>query len=273
MKKRLIITDLSRMKGDRVCIVGVDGNGEVIRPDIPPIGIRENHLLDKSGQQIIRPFAEIEFDFIRPTPKSPHTEDWEINAHYSPRLIRNLSEDESRTFLEKILDRSIRSIFEADIYNNQYINEGEGNRSLGTVKAREVLFVRYSLKEGERYNYRIEFSDATGEIYNLPVTDLAFREYCDSQRVQEQATNAISTKLQRRLSRSDVFLRVGLTRPFAKMFNRCYIQVSGIHTFPDYREGHYERTIPELERIEEEEPVHHGIRRAIKNAIAKLRHF
>ena len=241
MKKRLVITDLTRMKGDRVCIFGVDENGNAMRPDIPPTGIREIYLLDKSGQRIIRPFAIIEFDFIRPLPKPPHTEDWEINAHCRPRLIRNLSEEESKVFLEKILDKSIGGIFGADICNNQYTNEGEGNRSLGTVKAKEILSARYSLKEDERYNYRIKFSDATGEIYDLPVTDLAFREYCDSQRVQGCATDTISAKLQRRLSQSEVFIRVGLTRPFAKMYNRCYLQVSGVHAFPDYREDYYER--------------------------------
>jgi len=241
MKKRLVITDLSRMRGDRICIFGIDENGNAIRPDIPPSGIREIYLLDKSGQRIIRPFAVIEFDFIRPLSKPPHTEDWEINAHHMPRLIRNLSEEESRVFLEKILDKSIGSIFEADIYNNQYTNEGEGNRSLGTVKAKEILSVRYSFKENERYAYLIKSSDATEEIYDLPVTDLAFREYCDSQRVQGYTTDTISAKLRRRLSQSEVFLRVGLTRPFARMYNRCYLQVSGIHAFPDYRE-YYERT-------------------------------
>jgi hypothetical protein len=241
MKKQLVITDLTRMQGDRVCIFGVDEHGNGIRPDIPPTGIREKYLLDKRGRRIIKPFAVIDFDFIRPLPKPPHIEDWEISAHHRPRLIRNLSEDESRTLLEKILDKSIKSIFDADIYNNRYINEGEGNRSLGTVRAKEVLSVRYSLKEDDKYDYRIRFSDDTEEIYALPITDLAFREYCDSQRVQGHDTDVISARLQRRLSRSHVFIRVGLTRPFARMYNRCYLQVSGIHAFPDYAE-YCERT-------------------------------
>ena len=240
MKKRLVITDLTRMKGDRVCIFGIDENGNAMRPDIPPTGIRENYLLDKSGQHIIKPFAVIEFDFICPMSKPPHTEDWEISAHHKPRLIRNLSEEECKTFLEKILDGSIRSIFGADIYNNQYINEGEGNRSLGTVKAKEILSVRYSFKENERYDYRIRLLDAAGEIYDLPVTDLAFREYCNGQRLQGCATAVISAKLQRILSRSYVFIRVGLARPFARMYNRCYLQASSIYAFPDYRK-YYER--------------------------------
>ena len=236
MKKQLVITDLTRMKGDRVCIFGVDEDGNGMRPDIPPTGIRENYLLDKKGRCIIKPFAVIEFDFIRPRSKPPHTEDWEISAHHRPRLIRNLSDGESRILLEKILDKSIRSIFDADIYNNQYINEGEGNRSLGTVRAKEVLSISYSLKEADKYDYRIKFSDDTEEIYDLPITDLAFREYCDSQRVQGHATDIISAELKRRLSQSYVFIRVGLTRPFERMYNRCYLQVSGIHAFPGYAE-------------------------------------
>ena len=88
----------------------------------------------------------------------------------------------------------------------------------------------------------MKFSDTIGEIYDLPVTDLAFREYGDEQRVQGQSTDAISAKLRHRLSQSHVFIRVGLTRPFGRMYNRCYLQVSGIHAFPDYREDCYERT-------------------------------
>lgn len=240
MRKQLVITDLTRMRGDRVCIFGVDEDGNGIRPDIPPRGIREDYLLDKRGRCIIRPFAVIEFDFVRPLPKPPHTEDWEISAHHRPRLIRSLSEEESRILLEKILDKSIKSIFDVDIYNNHYVNEGEGNRSLGTVKAKEILSVRYSLKEEERYDYRMKFSDATGEIYDLPITDLAFREHCDSQRLQGDATDVISVRLKRRLSQSHVFIRVGLARPFARMYNRCYLQVSSIHAFPGYAE-HCER--------------------------------
>jgi len=229
------------MRGDRVCIFGVDQDGNGMRPDIPPTGIREDYLLDKNGRRVITPFAVVEFDFVRPLPKPPHTEDWEVNARYAPRLIGNLSEEEGRTLLGKILDKSVRSIFDADICSKQYINEGEGNRSLGTVRAKEVLSVKYSLKEYERYDYRMKFSDAAGDIYDLPITDLAFREYCDSQRRQGHAVDVTSDKLKRRLSQSDAFIRVGLARPFARMYYRCYLQVCAIHAFPSYAE-HRETT-------------------------------
>lgn len=236
MKKQLVITDLTRMQGDRVCVFGVDADGKGMRPDIPPTGIREGYLLDNKGRRVIRPFAVVEFDFVRSRPKPPHTEDWEINPNCAPRLIRYLSEDESRALLERILDKSIRSIFGADIHDSRYVNEGEGNRSLGTVRANEVLSVRCSQRETDKHDYRTEFSDATREIYDLPITDLAFREYCDRQRLRRVTIDVVCADLRRKLGRRHVFIRVGLARPFAKKYNRCYLQVCAIHAFPGYME-------------------------------------
>lgn len=236
MRKKVIITDLSRMKGDRVCIFGIDENGRAIRPDITYSGIREGYLFNEDGQLIIKPFAEIEFDFISPLPlKPPHTEDWGINTSYKPRLIRDLTEDEKKEFLEGMLYRSIKEIFCAVIHNNQYIDEGEGKRSLGTIKVKEVLYVKYSMKEEGKYEYRIKFLDMSGGVYDLPITDCAFRNYCDEQRIQNQISPGfIGAKLQRRFDLIIIFFRIGLARPFERMHNRCYLQVSGIHTFPDY---------------------------------------
>lgn len=236
MRKKVIITDLSRMKGDRVCIFGIDEKGRAIRPDIPYSGIRESYLLNEEGQLIIKPFVEIEFGFIGPLPpKPPHTEDWEINTRYKPRLIRDLTEDEKKEFLERILYRSVKEIFGAVTHNNQYIDEGEGKRSLGTIKVKEVLYVKYSMKGEGKYEYRIKFLDMSGAIYNLPITDCAFRNYCAGQRTESpMSLGSIGAGLQQRFNQVDIFLRVGLARPFEKMYNRCYLQVSGIHTFPDY---------------------------------------
>jgi len=235
--KRLIITDLSRMKEGRICIVGIDREDNVIRPVIPYGGVKEDYILDKTGKPIITPFAEIEFKFIRPLSKPPHSEDWELDTNYMPRFVGRPSEENLIGFLERISDRSVRDIFGAAIHEGRYTNLGEGNRSLGAVKAVKVMGVNYSMKEDGNYKYRITFSDMGGNIYNLPVTDCAFRRYCDRMRVLEgRSTSAIGLELQQRLDQRETFLRVGLTRPFAKMHNRCYLQVSGIHAFPDYRE-------------------------------------
>lgn len=237
MKKRIIITDLSRMGGGRVCIFGIDADGTPMRPEISRSGIQESYLLNEKGQFIAKPFAEIEFDFIRSLPKPPHIEDWEINKKHAPRLIRNLPENERKKFVEGLLEDSVNEIFGTEIRENRYIdkiNQSRCNKSIGTIKVKVVQRVSYSIYEG-KYKYRITFSDSNGEIYDLPVTDCAFRKHCDKKRIQKQkCMKSIGDELQQKFNQIEVFLRVGLARPFLLRENRCYLQISGIHTFPDY---------------------------------------
>lgn len=231
MRKRLIITDVSRMEGNRICIFGIDKNGKGIRPVIPYSGITENYL-SWDGNISIKPFTEIEFDFIRPLPEPPHTEDWIINTSYKPKLIRNLSENEIKSFLEGILDESVKDIFGAPIYESWYLKKGEGKRSIGTIKVRDVIFIKYSKKENGKYEYRIKFLDIIGSIYDLPITDLAFRKYCDELRTQKElSTGFIGAKLQDLFNNVEIFLRVGLGRFFKE---KHWLFVTGIYTFPDY---------------------------------------
>lgn len=243
--KRLVITDLSRMKEGRVCIFGFDEDRRHIRPVIPYTGINESYIFNEEGQRIIKPFAEVEFEFIRPMPEPPHTEDCAINTNYKPKLIRTLSENESKKFLEEILDESVKAIFGAAIHDNRYIKTG-GIRSIGTIKVKEILSVNYtikSIKENDKYNYRMTFSDMSGDVYNLPITDCAFKKYCDNQRIQKgKTTDVICHELQRILNQSEVFLRVGLTRLYKDVY---WLQVSGVHAFPDYREKYHEKRVSE----------------------------
>lgn len=238
--KKLVITDLSRMKDGRVCIFGFDEEKRHVRPVIPYSGINESYIFNEEGRQIIKPFAEVEFDFIRPWPDPPHIEDCVIRSNYKPTLVGNLSENESRRFLEEILDGSVAAIFVVPIQDNRCIKIG-GKRSIGTIKVKEVLYVNYSLKNIDKYNYRIKFSDLSGEVYNLPITDCAFRRYCDTQRIQEdKTTDSISHELQRIFNESEVFLRVGLTRRYQDVY---WLQVSGIYAFPDYKEKNYRKYV------------------------------
>lgn len=222
------------MHGDRVCIFGIDEEGKPIRPVIPYSCINESYLFDENGQQIIKPFAKIEFDLRDISPVPPHTEDWEINTSNKPRLIGSLSEEDRTKFLEGISDGLVKDIFGAEIHEKRFTNPGKGRRSLGTIKVAKVLDVNYSMNEERKYKYRIIFSDLSGEIYNLPVTDCAFREYCDAQRIRGGKNPAfISNELRQRLNQSNIFLHIGLTRLFKGVH---WLQVSGLHAFPDYRD-------------------------------------
>lgn len=212
MKKEIIITDLSRMHGDRVCIFGIDGEGRPIRPVIPYSSIKESYLFDEKGQQIIKPFVKIEIDLRDTLPKPPHTEDWEINTSNKPRLIGSLSEEDKIKFLGNISDGLVKDIFGAEIHEKRYTNPGEGRRSLGTIKVAKILDVNYSMKEEGKYQYRITFSDISGEIYDLPVTDCTFKEYCDAQRIRAgKNPSFISDELRQKLNQKIMLITICLS--------------------------------------------------------------
>jgi hypothetical protein len=231
--KNLVITDLSRMHDDRVCIFGIDEDGNPIRPVLPYPGIREHHLFDKNGNLFIKPFSMVKFNFIRPRPDPPHTEDFILDSSLKPSFVENLTDYKAKRLLDIILDDSVDEIFGTEIHNNRYTEANKGERSLGTIKAVDVPYIKYGEKLNGKYEYRIEFSDNAGGTYNLPITDCAFRNYCDKKRIEKHKNpNLIAAQLQSELNKNKPYLRVGLTRLFQGV---NWLQISGLYTFPDYR--------------------------------------
>ncbi|MBT9170750.1 MAG: hypothetical protein DDT18_01098 [Actinobacteria bacterium] len=245
MKKEIIITDFSKMP-EGVCVFGYDEEGSGIRPVIFNIGEKEKGLLEDYVAGI-EPFMRVEFEFIKPQPNPPHMEDWLINEDCRSKIIRTLLEDERKEFLKKISYNSMEVAdwgTEIHLYLNKrgenipYINPGEGKKSIITIKPKNISSIEYSKDANKlgKYNYRITFSDMIG--YNLSITDLLFREYCDNLRNQGKSCGAIGTELQRKLNQSDVFLRIGAGRcfiPKGSSTKGCFLFVTGIYSFPDYK--------------------------------------
>jgi hypothetical protein len=237
--KSLVITDLTRMSGDRVCIAGITVDGQTIRPEFNHDIINEGWLFDTEGKVVIRPFARIRLDLIKHCPEPPHTEDWLVDpgVKISDGL---LSIDERKKLVRKVLDPSVAAIFGAEIHHKQgyFVQENEGARSLGTVKVAHLNDVSHRCFEG-RWDYRISFIDCGGAEYRLGVTDLTFRSYVDHLReVRGIDCDLIGNQLKRKLQKRSVYLRIGLTRPtWAKHPHCCFLQINGVYSFPDYLEG------------------------------------
>ncbi len=238
MKTWLVITDLTRMQGKRVCLAGYTADCTCVRPVFrKPLGLTEDWL-QANKQGIIRPFAVVEFDLQENVPEPPHTEDWLISPVY--RVKRVLAPEGQEALLDRIKDRSVEAIPGATIYEEQgwYVKAGEGTRSLGTVEPQQILGVSFHPRAEGKSECRLTFTDANNRTYRLAVTDLAFRYYLDDlHRRGAISAQEAARRLTSRLQESHTFLRIGLTRGWEKHPDRCYLQITGVHAFPDYLDG------------------------------------
>jgi hypothetical protein len=236
VKKRLTITDVTRMQEGRVCVAGYDQDGKCVRPVLPPPGIHERSLYFQ-GQPIVFPFAVVEYDFQKQVSEPPHTEDWRYDPA-SVRFIERLDETRKRTLLDQTLFPNVVEVFEAPIFSDvgHYVLTGQGTRSLGTLRPKHIIKAIYKRAEN-KWKYRLGFVDGSESKYWLTVTDLSWRYYNDALCLEGHSSDEIASALTRKLVSSQVFLRIGLARGWAQYPNCCFLQITGVYTFPDYLEG------------------------------------
>jgi hypothetical protein len=244
MRRSIVITDLTRMQGERVCVAGylVDGEdaNSCVRPEFR-YGTLTEPWLSVRGSVVVRPFAVVELDLLEHRPHPPHTEDWIVDDRYRAR-VGMLGVDEQQAFLASLDDGAVASIFGAAVHEDHgwYVAAGEGTRSLGTVRSTRVLGVVYAPKpQYGKWDYRIVFEDESGRRYTLSVTDLAFRYYLDHQRDRQGVPpGPAAQRLAAALRGAErLYLRVGLARGYGERSERCHLQVNGVFSFPDYLDG------------------------------------
>jgi hypothetical protein len=235
MKTRLIITDLTRMYHQNVCIAGYTKSHQCIRPVSTSGGIPESALF-RDHKAILYPFAEIELDLLKPKNHPPHTEDWSFNP-WSLRFIGEIGLREQ--VLERSLHDSVQSIFGQEILTDPgyYALDCQGPRSLGTLIPTKILALRYEPGVEGNWDYRLAFTDQTGTTYRLKIVDLTWQYYCASLRDEETTPKEIASQTSKNLENRKVYLRIGLARGWKKYPERCYLQITGIYTFPDYLGG------------------------------------
>jgi hypothetical protein len=239
VKQPIAITDLTRMREPNVCIAGCAKGWNCFRPVVPFRGIPE-WFLRKDDRLIICPFAVIEFDFLRAAPEALHTEDWEIDRFHRRLVNAQRSDEKKLRLLERTASDSIAEIFGAEIHDDLgfYVRAGAGEHSLGTIRPAGITNLLYEPTVGGKWDYRIVFVDQAAQTYRLAVTDLAYRHYMDYGRVQVHCPlEELIPRLTHTLNQRTTFLRIGLARLWDKFPDRCYLQVTGIYTFPDYLGG------------------------------------
>lgn len=237
-RRQMVVTDITRMEGARVCVGGYLEDGAVVRPVAGRAGPDERWLRSARGGPIA-PFSVVDVRIGR-APKrltAPHTEDRAIPAD-GHRVVRVLSGEERRALLDRSLSPAVRAIFGAEVHadaNGQwgrYVRAGGGQRSLGTIQAVRVRALRYQhYPERGRWDYRLRFVDTSGEEFQLAVVDLDFRRRLDALRDGGISPDRVATTTLTALQAQTVYLRIGLARGWEKHPDRCYLQITGVYGF------------------------------------------
>ncbi len=203
-----IITDVTRMQGDRICIAALCGKRTIRLHDPQP---REQHwrALDHLAPGDVVSVTWRPVKRYRP----PHAEDGNWNPATFEK-VGKLSVDEFVARLSELASRTLVEAFGQPWFRTQRGNAAfkpRGQRSIVSVRAKRVIARRL----GDAV--RVDFSDGEREWKTVPLEDLAVRT--GSRPWQMTGDEAV--------------LRVGLGRPYQAGPDKppaCFLQVN--HIFP-----------------------------------------
>jgi hypothetical protein len=234
----MVVLDVTRMEGDRVCVGGYLEDGTAMWPVAGRAGPNQQWLAPTRDGRVA-PFAVLELKVDRAPHglRAPHTEDRTVPMH-GHRVLGMLPAAERIAWLEATASPAVRAIFGADVHADEerpwgrYVHAGDGARSLGTIRAREILAVQYQFyPERGRWDYRLRFRDAKQEEFQLAVVDLAFRGRLDELTAAGLSAREAAARTLAALRRQKVYLRIGLARGWERHPDRCYLQITGVYGF------------------------------------------
>ena len=216
-----VITDVTRMQGDHVCIAALDGRKSIRLHDPQP---REPWLTEIGG---LAPGDLVTLDWKTSRRRTfPHAED----GTWLPSSFARRGRMADGELTQRLSDAAFRSVEQAFGRPSRYSENGNAafapgssRRSLASVLATSVRV--YPHDDG----VRVDFKDSAREWTMAPVVDLAVRTHKTHCR---ECASGIGRLLSVEFDSDLALLRVGLTRPFQDGDHppACYLQVN--HIFP-----------------------------------------
>ena len=246
----VMILDVTRMKEDRICIAGLYYDEEKkyrnIRP-VPPYGNICSEFLTSKCDREIEPFSVVRFNFSRSVENPPHVEDMVFEDRKAGAIsyVKKVAPEKRKRILDSISCGSLPEIFGENLVDNKFLYEGEKGASLGCLAAHRVSGPTVKIKsyEDEQRKLEIRLGISTGvkKAYYSVVERRLYKFVLD-EIAKGKTVAVIESELKKKLFNvSPVYVRVGLTRPWRKQSDedkdprkKCWVQVLGIHTFPDY---------------------------------------
>lgn len=172
MRKTLTMTDVTEMRGDEVCVAGIDEVGFCVRPVVPG-GVRLSHLYVRDSAVVV-PGRKVELELFETQTEPPHIED----ERFFPSSIADKGRCSPREW-EDVLAAScstdMAAMFDGHLVEGRYVPPGSRTRSLRTIGNVEIEYVRV-FDDTDRRRYRISFQDFSGARFlDRPINDLTFR--------------------------------------------------------------------------------------------------
>ena len=224
--EQVVITDVTRMQGDKVCIAALD-QGKPIRLYEPS----PNELWLRSIDGL-RPGDAVSITWKSPRRcRRPHVEDSDWNPS---SFIKTdpLADGDFVQHLSAGAFPSVRKAFGQPCFHSQGGNTAfkpdKGSRSLASVAAGPVRV--YPHEEA----IRVDFTDEADEWKMVPLEDLAVRMH---QTHCQPCSSDLPGWLASEFEGARAILRVGLGRPFkAKDLSpACWLQVNHVFLMPSKR--------------------------------------
>ena len=183
---------------------------------------------------VIFPGAKVAFILGSGISQPPHVEDIIFEA----TSIENIGKATAKSCKELLMQTATHYI--AEVFPNiqdRCVPPGSPGPSIGTFVPAEIPTLNCDYyKDPPRP--RMRFIDQGGTVKNnVPITDLAFRSMFDFYLAKYNGDCEKTVKLlNSKLADHDIYLRLGLSRAFRGC---CWLQVNGIHTFPDLYDRDY----------------------------------
>jgi hypothetical protein len=237
----LTVTDVFWMADEQVGVAGVLEDGTPVRLRVGDFG-PDGDWLDAAGGGPVMAFSTLRLQLgdAPPDISPPFVEERQAAAtgHHT---LRKLDLPEIAAFVERTCSPSVQDIFGAQIHldpgggKDWYVADGEGERSLGTVKPVEVQSVTVRRNRDEGFmDFRLSFRDASGESYKLTIGDLMAQSFFallgDAGVSAHEVGRAVRDRLR---AEHPQYLRIALSRPADPHPDRCYLQVASVISLHD----------------------------------------
>jgi len=232
IKRKIIVTDLTRFSEknpDIVCIAGIDINtGQCIRP-IPYLKTEECQQLN------IFPGTILSGEFLPDSERiGPHQEDMKYQNNL--QVVDICHANEFKSMLEHNLQNSLEQGFDIQLpYKQRFLPiDYPITKSIITLKvhSHDIDIIKNDYRPGGKLN----FLDNSGREYRFfPITDLGFHQLIN-EHLKVNNLNSLNAFMR---SQSEVYLRIGLGRPWKKpdtIEEGYWMQINGIYTFPNYHQ-------------------------------------